>query len=207
MQSVFIKFLHNFYLMRIKKEARILGIDDAPFTKSSKNVVVVGIIMRGGDYFDGMIKTEIEVDGLDATEKIIDAIKKSKYFNELKVVMFKGVTIGGFNVIDIENLSNELDLPVVVVSRKKPDMKKIYDALKNFPDGKKRWEIIKKAGKISKLNIKSNKNIYFQFKGLNENDAKKIILLTCTRSLIPEPLRLAHMIASAFVKGESGGRP
>jgi endonuclease V-like protein UPF0215 family len=192
--------------MRIKREIRILGIDDGPFTKHSGKAIVVCIIMRGGSQFDGMLKTEIDVDGLDSTEKLIDLIKKSKYKNELKVIMFKGVTIAGFNVIDIEALSSSLYLPVIVVSRKKPDFKKIYKALKNFPDGSKRWEIIKKAGKVNKLKMKNNKTIYFQFKGIDKEDAKKIILLTCTRSLIPEPLRLAHMIASAIVKGETGGR-
>ncbi len=193
--------------MHIKNEIRVLGLDDGPFVKNQKTTIVVGIIMRGGNEFDGMIKTEISVDGLDATDKLIEIIKNSKYMNELKVIMFKGVTIGGFNIIDIERLSNNLSIPVIVVSRKKPNFSKIFDALKNFEDGENRWKIIKKAGKVNKLKTKNNKTIYFQFKGLNKEDAKKIILLTCRRSLIPEPLRLAHMIASAMIKGQSGGRP
>mgnify|MGYP000219627441 CR=1 FL=1 len=191
--------------MRVKKEIRVLGIDDGPFTKHSGKAIVVGIIMRGGSQFDGMLKTEVDVDGMDATSKIIEMIKNSKYRGELKVVMFKGITIAGFNVIDIEELSEALSLPVIVISRKRPKFRKILSALKKFPDGKIRWQTIKRAGKVNKLNLKG-KNIYFQCKGIDKDDAKKIILLTCTRSLIPEPLRLAHMIASAIVKGEAGGR-
>uniref|UniRef100_A0A7C5UW84 DUF99 family protein n=1 Tax=candidate division CPR3 bacterium TaxID=2268181 RepID=A0A7C5UW84_UNCC3 len=192
--------------MRIKKEIRILGIDDGPFTKTSSKAIIIGVIMRGGLEFDGMIKTEIEVDGLDATDKLIETIKRSKYKNELKAIMFKGVTIAGFNIVDIGALSSALSLPVIVVSRKKPNFIRIRNALKNFDDGAERWKIIKKAGRINKLKMKNNKTIYFQFKGIDREDAKKIILLTCTRSLIPEPLRLAHMIASAVIKGETGGR-
>ncbi|MEM5799530.1 MAG: DUF99 family protein [Candidatus Aenigmatarchaeota archaeon] len=192
--------------MKIKKEIRILGIDDCPFTKTASKAIIIGVIMRGGKSFDGMIKSEIEIDGLDATDKIIDIIKKSKYLKELKIIMFKGITIGGFNIIDIEKIHKSIGLPIIVVNRKKPNFEKIYNALKNFKDGKKRWNLIKKAGKIREIKIKTNKNIYVQLKGLSENDAKKIILLTCTSSLIPEPLRIAHMIASAIIKGECGGR-
>ncbi|MFH8080729.1 MAG: DUF99 family protein [Candidatus Aenigmatarchaeota archaeon] len=192
--------------MKIKNEIRVLGIDDGPFHKQKNEAIVVGIVMRGGKDFDGMIVTSVKVDGLDATEKIANAIKGCKYFKELKVVMFKGLTIAGFNVIDIDELHDVLKLPVIVVSRKKPNFKKIYSAIKNLSDWKIRWKIIKKAGKVYAFEIKNNKNIYFQFKGVEKEVAEEIISLTCTKSLIPEPLRLAHMIASAIVKGECGGR-
>ena len=192
--------------MKIKKEARIIGLDDGPFSKNQQKTIIVGIITRGGDWFDGMVKCEVSVDGNDATSNISYIINNSKYKKELRAIMFKGLTIAGFNLIDVVELNEKTKLPVIIVNRKKPDMRKIKRALENFKDGKERWKIIKKAGKINKLKLKNNKNIYFQFYGLNKKDAEKIILLTCMRSLIPEPLRLAHMIASAFIKGECGGR-
>ena len=57
-----------------------------------------------------------------------------------------------------------------------------------------------------KVEIEKNKSLYYQFIGLQRSEAEEIIRLSCTRSLIPEPLRVAHMIASAMVKGESKGR-
>ncbi len=56
------------------------------------------------------------------------------------------------------------------------------------------------------MKLEKNKNIYYQFKGLKQKEAEEIIRLSCTRSLIPEPLRVAHLMASALIKGESGGR-
>ncbi|MCX8179696.1 MAG: DUF99 family protein [Candidatus Aenigmarchaeota archaeon] len=192
--------------MPVKREIRVLGIDDGPFKKGDSQTILVGIITRGGKDFDGMLMTEIDVDGLNATENIIKVVKNSKYFKELRVLMFKGVTIGGFNIIDVERLYQELKLPIIIVSRKRPNFKKILSALKNLKDWKTRWKLIKNAGKVYKLEIKNNKNIYFQFKGVEIEKAKEVILLTTTKSLLPEPIRLAHMIASAIVKGESGGR-
>ena len=35
-------------------------------------------------------------------------------------------------------------------------------------------------------------------KGISEDDARKIVKLTSTRSSVPEPLRVAHLIASGL---------
>jgi len=191
----------------VKKEIRIVGFDDSPFIPRTKGrVPVVGVVFRGGDYMDGAFKTEVSIDGMDSTNILIKLLNKSRHKEQLRIIMLKGITFGGFNMVDISKLYEETKLPVIVVNRKKPDLKKIKRALKHFNDFKKRWECVEHAGKIHKMRIEKNKNIYYQFKGLAQSEVEKLIKLTCTRSLLPEPLRIAHLIASALIKGESGGR-
>lgn len=191
----------------VKREIRIVGFDDGPFIPRTKGKVpVVGVVFRGGDYLDGAFKTEITIDGMDATKILIKLLNKSRNKEQLRVIMMKGITFGGFNMVDISTLYDKTNLPVIVVNRKKPNLKKIETALKHFKDFKKRWKCVENAGKIHKMKIEKDKNIYFQFKGLSQEETEKIIKLSCTRSLIPEPLRIAHIIASALIKGESGGR-
>ncbi len=191
----------------IKQEVRILGFDDAPFKpRSHEKVLVIGVIYRGGNFLDGILRTEITCDGLDATDKIAEAVNKSRHKEELRVLMFKGLTIGGFNIIDIKKLHEKTRLPVIIVMRKKPNLGKIKKALQNFDDFEKKWKFIRNAGKIYKVEIENNKSLYYQFIGLQKYEIERIIKLSCTRSLIPEPSRVAHLIASAMVKGESKGR-
>jgi len=191
----------------VKKEIRIVGFDDAPFIPRTKGKVpIIGTVFRGGNYMDGAFKIEVSIDGMDATKTLIKLLNQSKHKEQLRIIMLKGITFGGFNMIDISKLYNETNLPVIVVNRKKPDLEKIKIALKNFNDFEKRWKCVENAGKIHKMKIEKIKNIYFQFKGLSQEEVEKIIKLSCTRSLIPEPLRVAHLIASAVIKGESGGR-
>jgi len=191
----------------MKSEIRIVGFDDGPFTpRSESKAPVIGVVTRGGTFPDGIIKTEVVVDGLDATQVISNVINKSKHKDQLKVVMFNGITIAGFNMIDIHELWKKTDLPVIIVNRKNPNLNKIKKALTHFKDFKRRWKIVKNAGKIRSVDIKIGKPIYYQFHGLCKEEVEDIIKLSCTRSLIPEPLRLAHLIASALVKGESVGR-
>jgi len=89
---------------------------------------------------------------------------------------------------------------------KKANLGKIKKALENFEDFEKRWNCIKNAGKIYEMELKKDKKLYYQFIGLEKDQVEKIIKLSCVRSLIPEPLRVAHLIASGVVRGESHGR-
>ncbi|MEM7825344.1 MAG: DUF99 family protein [Candidatus Aenigmatarchaeota archaeon] len=191
----------------IKPEVRILGFDDGAFESKSKGKVpIVGVVFRGGKFLDGALKTEVSIDGNDATEKIAKLINSSKHKQQLKVIMFDGVTLGGFNIVDIKKLYKKTGLPVIVINRKVPNLKEVENALRNFKDFETRWKKILNAGKIKECNIKENKKVYYQSIGLEEEEVEEIIKLSTTRSFIPEPLRVAHIIATAIVKGESSGR-
>ncbi|MHA1742628.1 MAG: endonuclease dU [Candidatus Heimdallarchaeota archaeon] len=191
----------------LKTEIRILGFDDGAFEFRSKQPVpVIGIIFRGGKFLDGALRTDVEVDGTDATEKIVKLINASRHKNQLKVIMFDGITLAGFNVVDVKKLNEETDLPVIVINRKKPNLEKVKNALKNFKDFKTRWQAIENAGKIKECYIKDFKKVYYQNVGIGDDVTREIIKMSCTRGFIPEPLRVAHLIATAVVRGESYGR-
>ena len=193
-------------MMRIKKEIRILGIDDSNFTRDDQDVLVVGALLRGGFWIDGVVSTHIERDGLNATEKITNMVIKARY-KDVRAIMLKGITIAGFNLVDIEKLNQDTGLPVVVVMRKMPDMRAIEKALTNLNFKTKRLEIIKKAGQIYEGKVQEKSDIFFQFKGIEEEDARELIRISSMHSNIPEPLRVSHIIATGVVKGESTKKP
>jgi endonuclease V-like protein UPF0215 family len=186
----------------IKPEIRVLGVDDGGCVPHTKGTVdVVGTVYRGGYWFEGVMRAEITIDGLDATEKIAEMIKSSPYYGELGVTVLDGVTFAGFNVVDIGRLSLSVDLPIISVARKKPDLEEIRSALKNLPDFEIRWRAIENAGKISAVETRKGENpIYMQIAGILREDAEKIMKKTSTRSLIPEALRVAHIIASGLTR-------
>ena len=188
----------------IKKEIRILGVDDGRFefrNRLSKLVEVIGVVYRGGYWLDGVMRTEVEIDGMDATEKITAMITKSPHYDQLRVVALNGITFAGFNVVDIKKLFKKLRLPVIAVTREKPNLEEIREALMNLPDYERRWEVIKNAGKIIEVCTRRGvKPVYMQIAGLLEVDAEKILRKTSTRSNVPEALRVAHIIASGLAQ-------
>ncbi|MEM2924498.1 MAG: DUF99 family protein [Methanocellales archaeon] len=191
--------------MHIKPEIRILGIDDSPLV--SKKVFLIGTIFRGGKWLDGVLKAEVERDGLDATRQIIMMVKNSKHYPQIRVILLNGVTLAGFNVVDVKKVFKEVKVPVIVVMRSKPDYTAIEAALQNLSKPKLRLAIIKRAGKIYEVKTQPRGlPVYMQCTGIEPEDAEKIVKLASTRSRIPEPLRVAHLIATAITYGESAGR-
>ena len=185
----------------LKPEIRILGIDDAPFNKFKKGkVLVIGTIFRGGSLLDGIISTKVTIDGNDSTKKLISMINKTKFKPQLRCIILDGIAVGGFNIIDIEELNKKTSIPVIVVVRHEPDLEKIKSTLIKL-NKKDKISLLEKAGKVRKIN-----SIYAQLKGIDLETAKEILKLTCTRSNLPEPVRIAHLIASGVVTGESKGR-
>jgi hypothetical protein len=191
----------------LKPEIRILGFDDGAFLPRSKDpVFVIGVIYRGGKILDGALTTTVTVDGMDATEKIIKLINQSRHKQQLKVIMFDGITLGGFNVVDIKKIHKQTRIPVIVINRKHPNLQKVRKALDNFDDGKKRWKMILKAGKIKECYVQNFQKVFYQSIGMDDDQTKEVIKLSTTRGYIPEPLRVAHLLATAIVRGESYGR-
>lgn len=184
----------------IKPEIRVLGVDDGVFTPHAEGLVpVVGVVFRGGYWLDGVMHTKVEVDGFDATSKIASMILNSPHYKQLRVIMLDGVTFAGFNVVDVKKLNMETKLPVIAVTREEPNFAEIREALKNLPKSEERWKTMQNAGEIFEVSTRSeSEKIYMQISGVFEEDARKILRLTSTRSSIPEALRVAHLIASGI---------
>ena len=184
----------------VKNEIRVIGIDDGPFNKfRDKKTLVVGVVMRGGFWIDGVLSTKASVDGSDSTKNITDMINKCKFKPQLQCIFLDGIAVAGFNVIDVKELSKKTKIPVITIIRKNPDIDKIKKTLVKI-NKKDKIKLIDKAGEVIEIN-----NIFAQLVGIDLSKAKEILKIACTRSLIPEPIRLAHLIASGVTVGESRG--
>jgi endonuclease V-like protein UPF0215 family len=182
----------------IKPEIRVLGIDDGKFTpQTQSNAIVVGVVFRGSLSIDGVMHTNIAIDGSDATEKMASMINTSPHRRQLRLVMLNGITFAGFNVVNIKKLNTTTGLPVLALTHDKPDLDRIHEALKNLANSEERWKMVLEAGEIHEVQNNGTK-VYAELAGISLCDAEKIIKLTSTRSSLPEPLRVAHLIASGI---------
>ncbi len=188
--------------MHIKPQIRILGIDDSALI--NEKVMIIGAFFRGGGQLDGVLKSEITKDGMDATKAITGMVRNSKYYSQIRVIMLDGVTYAGFNPVDIKKIFEETNIPVIVFMRSCPDFEKIRLALEHLPGKEVRWEIISRAGKIYK--IAQENPVYIQLCGIDKESAVEIVRMASTHGNIPEPLRVAHLIATGIVLGESTGK-
>jgi endonuclease V-like protein UPF0215 family len=191
-------------IRKVKPQIRVVGFDDGTFSFSSKlrrdKTILIGVVMKGSEEVVGVLSRWITVDGEDATDAMVDAVNSSR-FKDLRVIMLKGITYAGFNVVDLERLYRGTGLPVIVVVRKRPNLGAMKIALrKHFSDAEWRISLLEKAPPLVEL---IPEKLYIQAVGVNEKTAAEIVHVTTQTGLTPEPLRLAHMIASAVMTGES----
>ncbi|RMF05803.1 DUF99 family protein [Candidatus Woesearchaeota archaeon] len=184
----------------MKREIRVIGIDDAAFDKfSQEKTRIFGVVFRGGLFVEGVLSSEVDVDGGNATRVISEMILKSHFLPQLRAILLDGIAVAGFNLIDIHELNKRTGIPVIVVMRRLPKTDDMKDALKKLGMEDK-ISLLEKAGRIARAG-----KVFIQFAGIGESEAAEIVSLTATRSFIPEPLRVAHLIAQGFSLGESRG--
>ncbi len=189
----------------MKKQIRVLAIDDSPFNFNDKYSLVVGVVMRGDKYIDGVLSERVKVDGFDATNVCIEMIQKNRFKNQLKAIIIDGGSFGGFNVLDIKKINKKTKIPIITITRNRPNFNKIKIALKsNFLDWKKRYNILSE-GELLEIKTK-HKPIYIKLEGIDKKEAEEIIKIFTIRGVIPEPLRVAHLVASGIKRGESYGK-
>jgi len=172
----------------------IVGFDDTPFPKDHRgDVTVVGAIYTAAR-LDGVLCTRIRRDGANATDRIIETIRDSRFHGHLQLILLQGIALAGFNVVDIHRLHRSLNLPVLVVCRKRPDFDAIRRALlEKVKGGRRKWRLIRQAGPVEPAG-----KVFIQRAGIDYATALTVVRNSAIYSNVPEPLRSAHIIATGI---------
>lgn len=188
-------------LLRQGRRIRTIGIDDGPFVRGQRaDVVVVGAVCAS-TRFEGLLTTRVRPDGFNATKRLISMVCESKFSDQLHAILLDGITLGGFNVIDISALSQATGRPVIAVTRRKPDLEAVYRVVDKLTNSARRRRTMDVAGPVH-----SGDNVCFQVCGLEPEVAAAVLTDVTDTGYVPESLRLAHLVARGIVLGESGNR-
>jgi endonuclease V-like protein UPF0215 family len=116
------------------------------------------------------------------------------------VLFLSGASFAGFNIVDAQRLHNTLHIPIIIISREKPDNASVKRALeKHFSDWRIRWKLIRKLGRIHAFAPKASEEpLHFESIGITAAQAKRIIRAYCVTSRVPEPVRVAGIVAKGL---------
>ena len=109
--------------------------------------------------------------------------------------------MGGLNVIDLPQLAARLERPCIAVMRRAPDLDAMKRVIAALPHPERRLAALAAAGPIHR-----RPPFVFQVAGIAPETAAAALARVTDTGLVPEALRLAHLIGSAVVLGESRGR-
>jgi endonuclease V-like protein UPF0215 family len=184
------------------KRPHVLGVDDAPFDKKQARAVpVIGVLMEGSDLVEGVAMGEFPVDGENATEFLARWIAGLRWRAAIQAVVLGGITLAGLGLIDLEALARQLGIPILAVTRREPARSRIGEALTaaGLTD---RLPIARRSPRA----IRVVPGLYVAVAGTDPARAATLVQATLRKSRMPEPLRIAHLIAGALERGQSRGR-
>jgi uncharacterized protein len=190
----------------IKPTSRCIGIDDGSFPRKTddrlRHAPLLAVWLKGPHL--SQFRTDwITVDGLDGTRTAQRLLRGSLHIP----ILLSGVTFGGFNLIDPWKVQKSCKAPVVVVVGSRPDNRAVKRALfKHFHDWEKRWELIRSLGPLHKVRTMDGEGpVFFERFGCSTREAVLILKVSALVSRMPEPLRVAGLLARGLFSSEPSG--
>ena len=180
-----------------KPHPRILAVDDGAFARSDPTAPIAAVVVALPGYVEAVRRGRVVVDGRDATERTIEVARATGPLDGVRAVLLDGAVLGGFNVVDLARVHRALGVPVIAVTRRPPDFARIHAALRQWfgRDAARRWRLLR-AQRLF-LVPTGARPILAAAVGCSRADAIALVHRATVRGYWPEPLRLAHLIASA----------
>jgi uncharacterized protein len=164
------------------------------------------VVLSAPSYVEAVGTGRVEVDGTDATSRVLALVRSTGALEGVRALLLDGAVLGGFNVLDLDRLHRHLRIPVVALTRRPPEFARIRSALgKWFPrDAARRWRLLR-AHRLFRVPT-GGRPILATAVGCTRRDAVRLVERTTVRGYWPEPLRLAHLVASAGRRRSSSAR-
>ncbi len=167
-----------FKIRQVKKEIRTLGLASKR-TGSEDEFLVVGVVFRGNHWLDGVMRTTASE--ADITDRTVEMITASRHHPQIRAILIHGDLLLDGVAIDTCSLSSEAMRPVIALNfrgepRSDDPDRKVY-ALDKEVEGTPSYSI-----------------------GLESRIADEILRVASRDSDLPEALRVAGLLLSAYTE-------
>ena len=189
-----------------KKGLRVLGIAESFSKGEGSRSILSGIVMRKDLVIDGFAVTSITVGGMDATEGILD-LYKSLDRTDINFIMVAGCVVAWFNVVDLVRIHEQLNLPLICVTYEESlGLEKYFREY--FPnEWQIRLEAFNKNCIRKEARLKTGYRVFIRELGVDFDEAVNLLDGFTLEGGVPEPLRLARLLARTIHRSQTIGAP
>jgi hypothetical protein len=184
-----------------KKAIRAFGVAESFRDEDRGHSILGGVVERSDMIVDGFALGYTKIGGDDATERILKL-----YFGlertDINLIIIAGAVVSLYNIVDIDRIGEETGIPTICVTFKESEG--LEESIRHhFPKGwKKKLEMYKRLGGREKVTLKTGFSVYVRCHGLSTKDAKAALDKFTLQGAVPEPLRLARLIAKAVLNSD-----
>ncbi|MER3602057.1 MAG: DUF99 domain-containing protein [Nitrososphaerota archaeon] len=184
-----------------KRAIRALGVAES-YRRGGlgERAVLAGVVMRSDLIIDGVAMGYATVGGDDATEAVV-RLYRGLARNDINFLLLGGAIISYYNIIDVDRVAEACGRPVVALSYR--PTRGIEEAIKRrFPQAwERKVELYRALGRRRRVPLKTGKAVYVRASGLSEASIKPLLDKFVLQGGVPEPVRVARLVARAFFRG------
>lgn len=185
-----------------KKGIRAVGIAES-FRRELEKSVLAGIVMRSDFIIDGVGFNRITVGGMDATEGIVHLVE-SLHRDDINLMMLNGCVISWFNIVDLQKVYERLRIPLICVTYEESEGLEAHIAL-HFEGHERdvRIEAYKDLGERVPMKLYNHYEVLIRHLGIEKTEAELVLKKFTAHGRVPEPLRVARIVARALLRADN----
>ncbi len=178
-----------------KKGLRGLAIAES-FRETDLKSKLAGVVMRRDFVIDGFVFGNATIEGDDATDAMISMYEKLDR-NDISFILVSGLIISMYNIVDMMKLWKKIKMPIIGVTYGESDG--MEEAIRHhFPDSyESKIKQYRNLGTRTKISLHTKHDIYLRVEGCDIREAKKLLDTFTLQGAVPEPLRVAQILAKA----------
>lgn len=178
-----------------KKGLRGLAIAES-FRETDSKSKLAGVVMRRDFVIDGFVFGSATVEGDDATDVIVSMYERLAR-DDISFILVSGLIISLYNIVDMKKLWKNTKIPIIGVTYVESDG--MEDAIRyHFPNSyESKIKQYQNLGTRTKISLHTKHDIYLRVEGCDIKEAKKLLDAFTLQGAIPEPLRVAQILAKA----------
>ena len=173
------------------------------FLKTEPQSRLAGVVMRKDLRIDGFGFARISVGGDDATEGVLD-IWRGLERSDVNAILLNGSIISWFNIVDLDVVFQETEIPVISLTYEESAGIEGY-IREYFPHPEEKIEMYRRLGPREPVRLKTGFEVYARSLGATAEETKGLLNSFILEGKIPEPLRVARLLARSVLAEELRG--
>lgn len=179
-----------------KPGLRALGIAES--YSGRERSTLAGVVMRKDLLIDGVAFARVTVGGSDATDAVIRLVA-SLARRDINLILISGCVIAWYNIIDPAAVQEATGLPVIVATYEESEGLE-EEIRHHFPGDAGRLAAYRRLGDRTPIPLHTGYTLLIRPYGISHGDAAKVCNDFTHEGRVPEPLRVARLIARGIVR-------
>ncbi|MEM2942719.1 MAG: DUF99 family protein [Candidatus Bathyarchaeia archaeon] len=182
-----------------KRGIRALGISESFIKSKSRRSILAGVVMRSDLIVDGFSFARTTVGGIDATESVIELCRRLSR-RDLNIILLNGCVISWFNIISLGEVRRNTGLPLICITYEESEGLERYFTEYFRDEAGERIRRYRENGEREELRLHTGQTVFARYLGIEREDAARILDKFTIQGSVPDPLRVARLLARAVVQ-------